>query len=229
MKVDTKKLTDMEIRALIDRAELENRLKYVTREVKDNEDLIVKADLSKSVKEATDLELRLMVNRLYKETEVLDLVRRMDDLKINRGINASDPVETMYHEDVDDFLAHFGVKGQRWGVRKDRKGSGISAEERELKTMARRDAIKRSPKLLYKYRNQFTKEELQEAVGKLKLEREIRSLKKADITIGAEYADAFLSYAKVANTAYTLYSSPLGNAMAKKLNLPVVKPPKKDK
>jgi len=129
----------------------------------------------------------------------------------------------------DDILKHFGVKGMQWGVRKDRKGAGLSSAERELKIMARRDAIKRSPKALYKYRNEFTKEELQEAVSKLKLEREIRSLKKADISIGAEYADAFLSYAKVANTAYTLYSSPLGNAMAKKLNLPVVKPPKKDK
>lgn len=43
----------------------------------------------------------------------------------------------MIDEDVEDFLAHFGVKGMRWGVRKDRP-DGVSAHtNREAKKDAK--------------------------------------------------------------------------------------------
>jgi hypothetical protein len=34
---------------------------------------------------------------------------------------------------VDDFLAHFGVKGQRWGVRKDHPGETSKTNHRKTK------------------------------------------------------------------------------------------------
>ena len=39
-------------------------------------------------------------------------------------------------QDVDEFLAHYGVKGMRWGIRKDReKGSGRKKAKEDSQTM----------------------------------------------------------------------------------------------
>ena len=45
----------------------------------------------------------------------------------------------MYDEDLDDFLAHYGVKGMKWGVRKaDSRPEGVSARvNRDAKKDAR--------------------------------------------------------------------------------------------
>lgn len=50
-------------------------------------------------------------------------------------------------EDVDEFLEHFGVKGQKWGVRRNRESSGgkektpSRKERRAEKKAAREKAI----------------------------------------------------------------------------------------
>jgi hypothetical protein len=160
----------------------------------------------------------------HTEEEIKELIKFAESL-------SDETIDRILEHAEDDELAHFGVKGMRWGVRKNRR-SGASGPESEAdvqRRLAAREVIKRNPKLLYKYRKDFTEEELQKAVSVLKLEREIRSLKKSNITAGADYAEAFLKYGTVASDAYKLYSSPLGNALAKKLKLPVIAPAEKEK
>ena len=159
------------------------------------------------------------------DTEISELIAFAETL-------SDETIDRILEHAEDDELAHFGIKGMRWGVRRSRRelrGGGPESEEDVQRRVAAREVIKRNPKLLYKYRKDFTEEELQKAVSVLKLEREIRSLKKSNITAGADYAEAFLKYGNVASDAYKLYSSPLGNALAKKLNLPVIATAEKKK
>ena len=44
----------------------------------------------------------------------------------------------MQFESKDDFMAHFGVKGMKWGVRKDSSGSAAKASEDHAKVAALR-------------------------------------------------------------------------------------------
>jgi hypothetical protein len=44
---------------------------------------------------------------------------------------------------LDNFLEHFGVKGMKWGIRKDRKGSGKKTAEQTAKTLTNKELKKR--------------------------------------------------------------------------------------
>lgn len=52
-------------------------------------------------------------------------------------------------DNADDFLAHYGVKGMKWGVRKDRKARASSSDPKTKKTKtqkARANAREKSRK-----------------------------------------------------------------------------------
>jgi hypothetical protein len=44
---------------------------------------------------------------------------------------------------LDNFLEHYGVKGMKWGIRKDRKGSGKKTAEQTAKTLTNKELKKR--------------------------------------------------------------------------------------
>lgn len=86
------------------------------------------ANMNVSIKEASDQELDEIIRRLRREREAQGLVR---DLKYGseaesdtdygqRKVSTTTPISSLYHydENVDEFLAHYGVKGMKWGVRK---------------------------------------------------------------------------------------------------------------
>lgn len=89
----------------------------------------------------------------------------------------------------NDYLAHHGVKGMKWGVRHDRRsplsvirnytGSKSSAALKE----ARRKDI-----------NAMSNKELQDSITRLNLERQYRSLTQVDIGFGKRYANQILDY-----------------------------------
>lgn len=61
------------------------------------------------------------------QAEALPLeIRQLIDFVVGGIISKEDNKLAQSNLIVDDFLAHFGVKGMKWGVRRDRSGGGSS-------------------------------------------------------------------------------------------------------
>lgn len=93
------------------------------------------ADKTKTIKNATDVELDELMIRLRKENEVQNLIADLkrkstlmplESFTNSMGnsitydhpqISAEEPIESLYHK-TDDILAHFGILGMHWGHRK---------------------------------------------------------------------------------------------------------------
>lgn len=83
------------------------------------------ADKTLSIKEAGDEQLLKLMRRLRNETEVQELIRRLranskdrdpqveygEMSEYDKGVDLSTPIKDLYH---------FGIKGQKWGVRRGR-------------------------------------------------------------------------------------------------------------
>jgi 2'-5' RNA ligase len=74
--------------------------------------------------------------------------------------------EVSWSDEADKFLAHFGVKGMRWGVRKDRSGGGHGgSDDHNNATAARAKAKKGGVKSL-------SNKELQDMITRMNLEQQ---------------------------------------------------------
>lgn len=88
---------------------------------------------------------------------------------------------------VDEFLAeqgviaHYGVLGMKWGVRKDRRRSGsprrTRREQREIES--RKQAVKR--------RRTLSEKEIRQRIERLHLERQLKELTEQDISPGKSF------------------------------------------
>lgn len=87
----------------------------------------------------------------------------------------------------EEYLMHHGVKGMKWGVRK-------TPEE---KAARRREKILKSPRRLKRHQKEFSKAEIDNALQKMNLNRQLDQLQRDKITSGKNKADAILSYAKL--------------------------------
>ena len=144
-------------------------------------------------------------------------------------------------------LAHYGVLGMKWGVRKDRSSSSSgrtvarkkkqspvskmkesaknakekakqAKEERaQKKENARREAILSNPVKLSKHKSEFSEAEIKQAISKIQMDKQLRDLSVDHISRGKKYADAILGYADTASKIYNLYNSPLGQQVRKKV------------
>ena len=87
------------------------------------------------------------------------------------------------------YLAHYGVKGMKWGVRRDRRASSLnrmrnytgSRTSNALKAARRKDI------------NKMSNQELQETINRLTLERNYRQLTQLDLGFGKRKVDDILS------------------------------------
>lgn len=124
----------------------------------------------------------------------------------------------------ENFLAHYGVLGMHWGIRKQyvphpREGSLKSKYEQFRRESVQRNKarILNSPSSLYRNRKYLTSEEIATAMKKLKIERELRSLSRDTISSGSQMANTIFTYGTAATVAYGLYKSPAAQAVFKQL------------
>lgn len=109
-------------------------------------------------------------------------------------------------DSVDDFLAHYGVKGMKWGRRKNRPGvktTPTSADHRE----AQRYRAKKP--------SQLTNNQLKKLTTRMELERKYNQLNPKKVNRGRAYVTAALGTAGLGITAYNMVKSPAGQAAIK--------------
>ena len=109
-----------------------------------------------------------------------------------------------FNTDVEDFLEHFGVKGQKWGVRKD----GASRTSAKSTPTARAKAKRMSD------------EDLQKAIKRMELEKRYVDLNKQTSNAGKQYAKGVLDQAgKGAATMVvsTILAATIGAAIKKRV------------
>ena len=98
-------------------------------------------------------------------------------------------------EDVEDFLAHYGVKGMRWGVKRGVVKSGKERTNKEITTRNKRKDAKRRRQVL-------SDKDLDGLVKRLEQEKKLKNLLEEDLAPGRTATKKLLANAgtKVAAT-----------------------------
>lgn len=103
----------------------------------------------------------------------------------------------MYIIKYPDQLIHYGVKGMRWGVRKDGNLISKLSDRRLSKKVAKIEkkrnkalSVRSSAKYTYKQRKYLTDDELRSRINRINMERQLRDLSK---TRRGDYGDASLA------------------------------------
>lgn len=97
----------------------------------------------------------------------------------------------MTYGEIDDFLAHYGVVGMKWGIRKSRSsGSAGSANKVAVKkptTTTSVPAVKPKPK------PKLTDEELRRKIARLQMERQYAQLTNSSSPEGKNFTQRFMT------------------------------------
>jgi hypothetical protein len=105
--------------------------------------------------------------------------------------------------DEQDVIEHYGVKGMKWGVRKNRTG----------RTPPKASADhNRTRKLMQKKTSQLTNNQLKDINNRLNLEQNYARMNPGSVKRGTARATAILSTIGVGVTAYNTVNSPAGKA-----------------
>lgn len=112
------------------------------------------------------------------------------------------PKEATHDDSVENFLAHYGVKGQKWGIRRYGKGrqsqaSKDHATNRKLAAMSN--------------------DELQRTVNRIRMEKQYKDLEKSKIKKGHDAAKTILAVGATVNAAIAFSKSPAGKVIASKI------------
>lgn len=101
---------------------------------------------------------------------------------------------------ADDFLAHHGVKGMKWGKR---KGAGSSSETRT--TSKDHDQV---TKLRSKRPSEMSNEELRILTNRINLEQNYSRMNPSRVTKGRKLVTATIGTAGTAISVYNMAKSP---------------------
>lgn len=121
-------------------------------------------------------------------------------------------------DNVNDFLAHFGVKGMHWGVRTSR--GGYIGKESKAKAKAKEEPSedhKTVSSLRKKSLPSLSNEDLQKVNTRLQLEKSYKELTQSKSTLdkGQKKVNRVLGLANTAQQVYNLYNSPMVKAVKK--------------
>lgn len=84
----------------------------------------------------------------------------------------------------------------------------------------KRQTILSSPTQLYKHRNEFTKEEIDDAIKRFDVEKKLRDLSSNELNIGKRYLDTLIGYGQSGLKAYDTVAKTY-NTFSKDKKLPV--------
>lgn len=124
----------------------------------------------------------------------------------------------------EEYLAHYGVLGMKWGVRKDRATRAADKiarrEKRQLKKLEKaekkRQKILKNPTKLYANRKKFTKSELDKAMQEFAMDQKLKNFSVDQLGTASKYAATILAYGTIGATAYKLATSPAATAAMEK-------------
>lgn len=89
---------------------------------------------------------------------------------------------------------------------KKKQTARLKATKEKERNQNRREEILRSPSKLYKHRNEFTKQEIDDALKRFEWERRLSSYSADEINAGKRYVDTLLGYADTGIRAYNTYA-----------------------
>lgn len=106
----------------------------------------------------------------------------------------------------NDVLAHFGVKGMRWGVRRTPEQLGHRIDKRSEDSKEVANLRKSSVKSL-------SNKELEKIIKRMNLERQYDDLRRREIESGHQFVNSVTKYATTAASIYMLTKSPAATAV----------------
>lgn len=114
---------------------------------------------------------------------------------------------------TEEFLAHFGVKGMRWGVRRD--GSSTGKRSKSKSDSSESKDSKRSSKLRKKKASEMSNDELKELTRRLQLEKQLRDLTPQTNRYqqGKKVVNEAVWMANTASQVYNFVNSPVGKLL----------------
>lgn len=113
-------------------------------------------------------------------------------------------------QEIDDFLAHYGVKGMKWGKRKQSKYKPGATKEAKRVAAIQKKAKAGGTKAL-------TTKELQAYNQRMDLERRYSQLQPSGkLQKGQKKVAAILAAGATLNTAIAFYNSPAGKMLFNK-------------
>lgn len=108
------------------------------------------------------------------------------------------PPSLLKHDDVENFIEHFGIKGMRWGVRRSRVKT--SSDFRKTAPLRRR-----KPK-------QLTNKQLRDVNARLNLEQNFRRMNPSTVQKGHSAAKNIIALSGTAVALASLAQTPWGRA-----------------
>jgi len=114
----------------------------------------------------------------------------------------------------EEYLAHFGVLGMKWGKRK------AKTPEIEETPAQRRERVLKSTnaKELYSNRYLLTTAELNERINRINTEKQLAALSALEKTAAQQRIDKIVKVGKTINDLYTAYKKPMVQETIAKLS-----------